>query len=136
MSILGTAIDRRQLAVAVEHLRGIAEIGAAYLHGSAARDALRPDSDIDLALLLQRGATLSPKLRLALTATLESVLRRPVDIGILSPTNLVFCKEVVCAGRLLFTRDQLASDLFAAHALSMYVELQERRKEVLDVYAA
>jgi len=130
------AVDPSSLELAVELLRGVPEICAAYLHGSAARDELRSDSDIDLALLLHPGVEFSPAIRLDLGARLESIFQRPVDLGFLATCKLVFCKEVICSGRILFTRDRLASDLFAAQTLSMYVDLQERRKEVLGAYAA
>jgi predicted nucleotidyltransferase len=129
-------LDEPMLNQVVEVLTHVPGLCAAYLHGSSLSGELHTDSDVDLALLPMPGNLLKPLERLALSSELESILHRPVDLGILSIRNLVFCKEVICKGKRLFAQDRLASDLFAAHALSMYAELQQQRKEVLDAYAA
>jgi len=110
-------------------------ICAAYLHGSAVKGGMRPNSDVDIALLLVPGQHLTTLERLELSADLEIVLGRSVDIGILSTNNVVYAKEVAAGGQILFTKNQLESDRFIAHALSMYAELQSSRQEILKAYA-
>jgi uncharacterized protein len=131
-----TAIPAATLAAAAEALRGYPEVTAAYLLGSAAADRLRPESDVDVAILPARRSRLSIPDRLAIADKLSQVFGREVDLGFLSTTNLVYTKEAITAGRLLVDRDPSATAEFAMHALAMYAALQEERREVLRAYAA
>lgn len=112
------------------------KIAAAYLLGSGAAGRLREDSDVDIALLPVRGASFTGGARLELAADLASLVGRPVDLGVLHTGNLVYAKEAVAGGRIIFERDPTARARFAALTLSMYADLQENRREVLHAYAA
>lgn len=112
------------------------EIDAAYLHGSAAKGSMHPNSDIDIALLLVPGKTLSLLERLNCASRMESILGRTVDLGLLSTRNLVYAKEVIDHGTELFSKNRFRTDLALTTCLSMYVELQEQRREVLYAYSA
>jgi len=68
-------------------------VDAAYLLGSAAEDRLRPDSDVDIAILIRRSSAFSVEDRLALMATLGRIFRRSIDLGLLDTSNLVYAKE-------------------------------------------
>ena len=129
-------LDTHVIEQVIQVLKKTPGLCAAYLHGSALSGNRHPESDIDIALLPFPGSNLTSLDRLALAAELEAIVHAPVDLGVLSQSNLVYCKEVICKGERLFTHDRLASDLFAAQALSMYVQLQRQRKEVIDAYAA
>jgi predicted nucleotidyltransferase len=117
-------------------LEKIPEIDAAYLHGSAAKGTMHPGSDVDIALLPVPGKRVSLTERLHHSTELESLLGRPVDMGILSTRNLVYAKEVIDHGTELFSKNRFRSDLFLGTCLSMYAELQQQRKEVLHAYSA
>ncbi|MDY0176834.1 MAG: nucleotidyltransferase domain-containing protein [Lentisphaeria bacterium] len=86
----------------------------AILFGSAARAALRPDSDIDLAL--QYDSPLSLTSRLDLTYRLESLLQRSVDLVELPQASGTLLKEILCHGKILIKRDPL---LFFSHLQRM-----------------
>ncbi len=111
-------------------------VAAGYLLGSAVEGRLRPDSDVDLAVLPTSREGIPIPERLRLVAELSQVAGRIVDLGILSTASLVYAKEAVAHGRLVFDRDPLATARFAMYALSMYASLQEARREVLEAYAA
>ncbi len=117
-------------------LESFPEIQAAYLHGSAAKGTMDPNSDIDIARLLVPGQNFPMMQQLACAAELETHLGHPIDLGILSTENLVYAKEVINHGHELFSENRFRSDLFLTTCLSMYVELQEQRKEVLHAYSA
>lgn len=125
-----------QIDAAISLLRAVPEVCAAYLHGSAVKGGLRADSDVDMALLLFPGQSSAPAERLKLAAELEAIFGRTVDLGLLSSANVVYAREVFGHGRLLFTRSEFHSARFQAQALSMYVDLQQSRREVLSAYAA
>lgn len=129
-------LDEDRLAKVVSHICGCDAVAAAYLLGSAAAGRLRPDSDVDIAVLPRCGNALTSLHRLALAAELTRALGRDVDLGILSLHNLVYAKEAVARGRLIFERDHGVTSHFEMYVLSMYASLQEARREVLRAYAA
>jgi len=112
------------------------EVDAAYLLGSAVTGRLRPDSDIDIAILPRRDSAFSLMDRLTISAELGGMFGRTVDLGVLTHANLVYAKEAVAHGRLIFDRDHGTTARFAMLTLSMYAALQEARREVLRAYAA
>jgi len=130
------SIDEQTLAAAVAAIQACCSVEAAFLLGSAAADRLRTDSDVDVAILPRHRAGLTAEDRLVLTGELTRIFRRPVDLGVLSTTNVVYAKEAIATGRLLFERDRRVTARFAMLALSMYASLQEARREVLRAYAA
>jgi predicted nucleotidyltransferase len=113
-----------------------AAVEAAYVLGSAVTGQLRPDSDIDIAILPRPAAALTVVDRMGLSAQLGKLLGRTVDLGVLTHANLVYAKEAVARGRLIFERDHAATARFEMLTLSMYAALQEARREVLRAYAA
>lgn len=118
-----------------ERLKERPEVEAAYLHGSAVKDTFRVDSDIDVAILSPAGTVFPLRQRLDCAALLESTLGRSVDLGLLSTGNLIYAKEVIAHGQELFTKNRFHSDLFIATCLSMYADLQQQRKKVIESYA-
>jgi len=130
------AIAENVLSAITAHLRSRLSVSVAYLLGSAAEDRLRPDSDVDIAVLLPHGQAFPTQVRLALAAELASIVGRNVDLGVLSTANLVYAKEAVARGRLIFEQDHLITAQFEMYTLSMYASLQESRQEVLRAYAA
>lgn len=129
-------LDPRMLAAAAEVLRSCAAVEAAYLLGSAAAGRLRADSDVDIAILPRHRTRVSLADRLAVASSLAVVFGRPVDVGVLCPTNVVYAKEAVATGTIVFERDHATTARFEMLTLSMYAALQEARREVLRAYAA
>jgi predicted nucleotidyltransferase len=129
-------LDEQQLASVARHLSERSSIAAAFLIGSAASGRLRSDSDVDIAVLPSRAAALPLQERLSLAASLSQIVRREVDLGLLSTRNLVYAKEAVTRGTVIFERDHAVTARFAMYVLSMYASLQESRREVLRAYVA
>jgi uncharacterized protein YutE (UPF0331/DUF86 family)/predicted nucleotidyltransferase len=80
---------------------------AAYLFGSVARGEARPDSDVDVAVLLEAGVPLTLEaLPTALEGDLTEVLEGPVQVVPLdgAPPDLV--RRVLRDGRLVLDRDK------------------------------
>ncbi len=59
-------------------LSALPEVVALYAHGSMVRGEPRPDSDLDLGLLLPPGALASPRAWLVLAADLSAIAGRKV----------------------------------------------------------
>ncbi len=136
MKLTNTSEFRIQLEAVTKRLKQESAICAAFLHGSAAKDGLRPDSDVDIAILPLPRVKIAVKDRIALAGELESLLGRTIDLGILSTNNLVYVKEVIEYGQQLFTNNPFLSERFFSTCLSMYADLQQDRKEVLYAYSA
>ena len=109
---------------------------AAYLLGSGARDQLRPDSDIDIGIILEPGQKMSPLERINMANSISYALGKTVDMGLINSKNLVYAKEAIFTGRKIFARDESRSLLENARLLGMYIRFNEDRKEVLDAYRA
>lgn len=129
-------IDHVLLQKAKAILHGHPAVEAAYLLGSAAENRLQEESDVDIAILLRKATAMSGKERLLLSAALDRVFQRPVDLGILSTQNLVFARETIAKGRVLAERDHRVTAKFVIRVLSMYAALQVARREVMHAYAA
>ena len=120
----------------LEQLQKDDRILAAYLMGSAATGNMRPDSDIDLAVLIDGSKNLPELERLKLASDLAFELGIPVDIGEISSKNLVYSKEAVLGGLRIYARNESEADLKISTILGMYMVFNEDRKEVLNAYRA
>ena len=115
--------------------RGVPDVEGIYLFGSVARGRTRPGSDVDVALLLPPGRSLSPGELLATMAELESATHRTVDLSVLDTrTQLVHAKEVVTTGVCLFARRQEQIRVFEMQVLSEYARFLEDRAPVEAAY--
>lgn len=87
-------MDSMDTAALAHILAGYPEIAGAYLFGSAARGELRPDSDVDLGLVLKdRHTTALDCYRMLgdLASRLEALTSgRPVDLVVLDPQGPMF----------------------------------------------
>lgn len=110
-------------------------ISAAYLHGSHAKGTDREESDLDIALLPNPKTQLSATDLASVESELSMLLRKPVDVGILSTQNLIYAMEVLENGRLISMKDQNLADLFFATAMAQYADFREKRKPVEAAYA-
>jgi predicted nucleotidyltransferase len=131
-----SSVSEDALNAAVVMLRRCPSIDAAYLLGSGATGSLRPDSDVDVAVLPSLSAGISLVERRALTAELATIFGRAVDLGVLSTANVVYAKEAIATGRLICERNHRTTARFAMLVFSMYADLQQARREVLRAYAA
>jgi len=119
-----------------EIVSGDARVLAVYLLGSALRGNLGPQSDIDLALMLEAGTKMSSLERLKIANDLAYKLERSVDLGEVSSANLVYSREAFLSGIPLFQRNPEKVSLRRAGLMGMYIQFNLDRKEVLDAYSA
>lgn len=113
-------------------------VQAVYLFGSAADGSERPDSDIDIALLLPpEEAKAAGSLAFSdLRAELEERLGRRVDLVNLRTVSTVFQKEITCFGVRIFTAPGDETDIFEMLVLSFYGKLNEERAEILESFVS
>jgi predicted nucleotidyltransferase len=118
-------------------LRHYPDAQAIYLFGSYGTEWERPDSDVDIALLLPPAqAKAVGSLALGdLHLTLAELLGREVDLVNLRRVSTVFQKEIIFAERRIFCGDEYAAAEFEMLVLSFYQKLNEERREILAAFA-
>jgi len=129
-------IDSSTLDRCRRRLQEEAGILAVWGLGSAFGDRMRPDSDVDLAVLYEEGHSEDFARVGGLSLDLESIFGRTVDLGRLSTRNLVYAFQAISRGTLLYSRDADAVNRFAGRVFSLYSDFKQDRKVVEDAYLA
>ncbi len=107
---------------------------AIYLFGSYSTEYERPESDVDIAVLLP---VLTAKSAGSLTLSdcwskLAALTGREVDVINLRQVNTVFQHEIIHHGQIIFNADEYATAEFEMLTMSFYQKLNEERKEILE----
>lgn len=101
-------LDPDQLVVVLQRaMAAWSEVVAGYLFGSYALGRARPDSDVDVALLLDASFDLAadPLYRLHRMNDLSMLLGREVDVVVLNNAPLVLRNQVLTYGRRIYEAD-------------------------------
>jgi len=109
------------------------ETQAIYLFGTYGTEYQRPDSDVDIALLLPYEQAINVKsfAMHPLHTTLEQLLHRNVDLinGQLAPTMLQ--KEIIAAERRIYCANEHAAIEFEVFVIRKYQELRMERADII-----
>jgi len=119
------------ISVVRKHHPGVQGI---YLFGTYGTSAQGPDSDLDIALLLEPAEAKREK-SLSFGAcrdALEALTGRSVDLINLRETNTVFQNEIITEGRRIASPDEPATDAFEMKVMSAYQKLNEERSGILE----
>ncbi|HHB90095.1 MAG TPA: nucleotidyltransferase domain-containing protein [Anaerolineae bacterium] len=110
------------------------DVQAIYLFGTYATSDERPDSDVDIALLLPpEQAREAGSLALSdLHLDLARALGREVDLINLRLAPTVLRKEVIMADRRIYCANAYAADEFEMLTISYYQKLNEERAEIIE----
>ena len=105
-------------------LTGCHEIVAAYLFGSAAFDKRRPDSDIDVAVLLDEEVSRADRKALheRLLPPLCRALRDDVHLLVLNDASYLTRAQVFSKGKLLYVRDHGLLARFRMKSYALFAE--------------
>lgn len=101
-----------------------------YLFGSAARNELREDSDIDIAYLSDKA--LSNYEIFMLANDVADIVKKDVDLIDLNKASTVFKAQIVGNGKVIYCNDDTKRMYFEMYAFKDYALLNEERKEILD----
>lgn len=101
-----------------------------YLFGSAARNELRKDSDIDIAILTDND--IDPYECFLKAQELADVFKRDVDLINLNTSSTVFKAQVVGTGKKVYCSDETKRMYFEMRALKSYAMLNEEREVILQ----
>jgi len=102
-------------------------VALAYLFGSAATGLTTPFSDVDIALVLEKGTTLRSRLHFELAIEDEIAARcglSQADVHVINDAPLELRGEVVTQGRLLYARDEETRIEFETRTRMEYFDFQ------------
>lgn len=105
-------------------IRDHEEISIAYLYGSAAKDTVHKDSDIDIGLLLNKGFKPDPLYTGKIAREIEKEVgsEREVDVRTLNDKPITFQHQVLKNGRRIFSRDEKTRIKFETRVYDRYLD--------------
>ena len=106
------------------------EIQLAFVFGSAARGVMRPDSDVDVAILA--GGQLSTEARLELMAALSLALGREIDLVDLHDAWGLILKQVLTTGTLALKRSGTAYAALIKRMLLDQADMEPLRQKIIE----
>lgn len=102
---------------------------AILLYGSLASGRLRPDSDVDIALLLGNGAVDLFELA-RLRTDVEAIIGRDVDLVVLDSVSPILAMEVVRCHQIARNRRPDLLHRFTVRTLGAYFDLKRVRQPI------
>ena len=111
------------------------EVLAVYIFGSVASGRARPDSDVDVAVLVSDKVMRADpwKYRLELGSALMHVLRRDdVDLILLNEAPPLLAHRVLSKGKLVLERSASARVAFQVRTVNRYLDTQPMRDLFMD----
>ncbi len=103
---------------------------AIYIFGSYANKIATQSSDIDIAVLLSEAAP--PGQIQVISDTIMLALKKDIDLIDLQAADNILSMQVLSKGIELSVKNQLQSDLYAAHKYTEYAHFNEQRTELLN----
>lgn len=116
-----------------------AQINAAYLFGTAATGKLRPNSDIDVALLLAEPYTHEEleTIHTKVLSDIEAAFQREADVQILNTLkHLPLIQEIIARGIVICDRNPEARKAFVVKKNLEYIDFRPTYERMLIVYRA
>lgn len=101
-----------------------------WLFGSGAKEALKPESDIDLAFFSDD--ELDSYQVFMFAQELAGLLGREVDLIDLKKASTVMKAQIVGKGKLIYEQDPLQRKIFAMRVFKEYALLNEERQLILE----
>lgn len=118
------AIAKKEIIQVFPRVKGI------YVFGSFAKNEDTKESDLDLAILLDRPADKVMLWDLAQEIAIK--INRDVDLIDLFSASTVFQFQIISSGKRIDSQDLKACDSFEDLTYSMYIRFNESRQDTLD----
>ncbi|MFP4040598.1 MAG: type VII toxin-antitoxin system MntA family adenylyltransferase antitoxin [Desulfosudaceae bacterium] len=115
--------------------RHFPDVQGIYLFGSHTQESARPDSDLDIALLLphEQAKQLKSLAGGDCRFELENTLHQTIDLINARLVATVLQKEIIC-GDLVYCSDRRAVEEFEMLTLSYYQKLNQERAAILEEF--
>jgi predicted nucleotidyltransferase len=111
-------------------LKQYPDLVAIYLFGSMVQENLRPDGDIDLAILPRKPLDSFTKWKLA--QELSILLHHEADLIDLLKASTVMRVQVISKGICLYEGNKIKKEIFENYVYSAYARLNEERREIIE----
>lgn len=106
---------------------------AIYLYGTWGTEHQRPDSDLDIAILLPYTSTIDNTEWLHLSTTLASIAKTErIDLIDLRTASTILRKEIIAAEKRIYCANEYAADEFKMLTLSFYQKLNDERRAIVE----
>lgn len=111
-----------------EYLAEQDDVLAAYVFGSYVAGTARPDSDVDVAVLLSEPDSVARfERRLQLMSEVSDACGREADVIVLEDAPPILRHQVLKNGRVIYERDREARVEFEVLAGKIYADLEPQR---------
>ncbi len=124
------SITKEQQKAAIEFLVDAFSPTAIYLFGSAARNELREDSDIDIAMFGNESHSTLACYDAA--QKMVNIFQRDVDLIDLRNASSVFAVQILSEGKAIYCNDINKKMQFEMIAYKAYAMLNEERSVIID----
>lgn len=122
-----------------ERVRGVLssfpQVAGAYLYGSILGDC-RPDSDIDLALILEAGikpdGPEGDRLEAEISMQLPPIGGHSFDLFIINPEKPLFAFKPISQGKLIYSRNQDRVTDVIEYVSRRYADLYPRYRQAME----
>lgn len=127
MKFMFEAAGEKDIKRIVKYFRGREEVSALFVFGSIAKERQMPESDIDIAVLVDErklGGRSFEKLKRQYYAASPYFSMRAVDIVVLNTAGTFLKYQILKNGHVLFDRNRRLRVRFAARALTEYLDFK------------
>ncbi len=127
-NVVMNEMSRNLTDLFAEFCREHSEVRLAYLFGSYARNKARPDSDVDIGIVVKGQESQLVDLQLA--DWLSEAVEKPVDVVVLNRVSAILQHEAIRDGVRLFEASPMERRLYELTAFKDYVDamyFQEQR---------
>lgn len=118
-------LDQKTKTIIIDYFKDKPEVAVVYLYGSQARGDARPDSDIDLAVLV-----MDKKNLYHYDSDLSKLTGKDFEIQDLQACRVDFAHRVICEGEILLSNNEKSRILFEEKTIRNYFDI----KPFLDEY--
>lgn len=128
-----TKLETKQKSAIVNYLIRKFNAHTVILFGSAAREELRQDSDVDIAFISALPAPSAYELFMA-SSELADLVNNEVDLIYFPNANPVFKAQIIGTGEVLYDSEPFLRQTAFMIALKEYALLNDERKEIVERY--
>jgi len=117
------------------YFRSRPEVQAGYLFGSIVSGRARPDSDVDIAILVSNRVMRHDPFQYRLdtvTKLMDLLKRSDVDLVVLNEAPPLLAHRVLARGKLIFERSASARVSFQVRTVNRYLDTEPMRKLYLS----
>lgn len=119
-----------ELQALSDYLGRLPDVLAALVFGSAAAGRLRPDSDLDIAVLFPAQAVPDALAAVELRERLTQFASRDVDLVVLNQAPPILAFQAIKNGRIIACHDQHAYQCYVMRLISEYADFKRIRRPI------